>query len=165
MGEDKTGSAGMKNVGLQVAILVASGLASTGLWNVARAAAEKYDRTANMRKHWNEVLALYPEELGGEREEQSKRNFEAIYRIAPSVAKIPPASIHYLRIANDYDTGGFDPSTIETLAKTEFQIAQARDKKYAPIKELRPDAKSIVEAMGASPDITTLPIGLNALMG
>ena len=163
MDDNKTAGAG-KNIASQVAILVASGMLGRAAYDAASLGMSHLDRGANMRRNWDKIQALYPEELG-DNEEQNKRNYEAIYRIAPTLAKIPQITIHYLRQAKDYSTGGFDPSTIETLAKTEAAVSATRQKQYAPIKEITPDARSISDAFSAPPTIDTLPIGLSSLLG
>lgn len=165
MSDNKKEAGAGKAVALNAAVLVASGLLSRALWEAASAASGQIDRTTNMRRHWSKIRELYPEELGGEEEDANKRNYEAIYRVAPTLAKIPQITIHYLRQAKDYATGGFDPSTIETLAKTEAAVQGARQKKYAPVKEVTPDAKAIGQLLeSTAPSIDTLPIGLQDLM-
>lgn len=153
------------SVAAQVGVLVAAGILSKALYEGVSSLATNADRAANMRRYWEKIKNQYPDELGGEDAEKNKQNFEAIYKIAPTIAKIPQISIHYLRQARDYSTGGFDPSTIETLARTEASVGDSRRSKSAPVKEVSLDAKTIGEMYSPSSiDMATLPIGFQGLM-
>jgi len=161
--DNKTAGGVSKNVAAQVAILVASGMLGRAAYDAVGLGMGHLDRTTNMRRHWEKINALYPEEMD-DNKEQNKRNYEAIYRVAPTLAKIPQITIHYLRQAKDYSTGGFDPSTIETLAKTEAAVSATQQKRFAPIRELTPDMRNLGDALGSSASISTLPIGLSDLL-
>jgi len=163
--QDKTAAGSGKTIAAEVAILVASSLMGRLLYEAASAGANQVDRTANMRRHWDKLKAIFPEELAGDDSDVSKRNFEAIYRVAPTLAKIPQITIHYLRQAKDYSTGGFDPSTIETLAKTEAAVSGNRQKRLAPIREISLDPRSLGDMMSPrASNIATLPIGIQDLL-
>ena len=116
------------------------------------------DMTKNMNNHWNKLRRRFPEELAGEGESINKENYESIYRLAPSIAKVPGLSIHFLRLAKEYSTGGMDPTTIATLAKAEESIQTAREKRMAPAKMFGLDKKMVGDIFEGS-SIPIIPIG------
>lgn len=152
------------NVAKQIAILVSAGLLGNIAMSGAQGIKEKYDKTRNMKRHWDKLKTVFPEELAGENEKENLINFESIYSIAPSIAKVPGLSIHFLRMAKEYSTGGLDPSTIGTLAKAESDLASAREKGMLGAKLFGLDKKVVADMVDSS-SIPTLPIGNMSLMG
>lgn len=147
-----------------IAMLVAGGFLANIGTQLGMSLKEKYDKTRNMKKHWEKVKAKFPEELSGEDENQNFDNYESLYSLAPTIAKIPGLSIHFLRMAKEYSTGGLDPSTIGTLAKAESDLAAARERGFMGGKAFGLDKKQVAD-MVSSPSIPTIPLVNTALMG
>lgn len=75
-------------------------------------------------KRWPQMLEKYPEL--SDNAQKNKEMFYMLNDLYPNLAKHPEAVISILRLAQDYSTGGVDPSTLMSLARAEGEISKAR---------------------------------------
>lgn len=108
-----------------VAISLAASLASYGAYEGIRGLGSKVRDRVNVTTAWNKIRDEYPE-LSGDSEEGARRVFEAIYTVAPSVARTPGIVVPLIRQAKEYSTGGLDPSTLKSLADIQSSHTSGR---------------------------------------
>lgn len=137
-----------------VAISLAASLASYGAYEGVRGLSSHMRDRVNKTTAWHKLRTEYPE-LGGEAEEGSRRVFDAIYQVAPSVARTPGIVVPLIRQAKEYSTGGLDASTLKSLADIQGSHLDARSLPLSIMKIFTPGVNlRDIAQMDSSPAMT-----------
>lgn len=119
---------GLRGAAVAVPFLLLSTLLNAGSDVVERRLYEARKKKKEP-KAWEKLLQHYPDLA--EDYQKNKSLFETIHDLYPSIAAHPEAIVSVIRLAKDYSTGGLDPSTLLSLAKTEAEITKKSPKPTA----------------------------------
>lgn len=139
-----------------IAVSLAASLASYGAYEGIRGLSSKMRDKVDIATSWRKIREKYPE-LGGDNEDSARRVFDAIYKVAPSVARTPGIVVPLIRQAKEYSTGGLDASTLKSLSDIQKAQMDARQLPLSIMRAFSPGIKPVELPVVVEPQLAGVP--------